>query len=110
MPPPPPPPPTATRCARLTIVSNAFSIIFLFKFINSLFNASRTVSHYGAGCFLVHSNLLFRVPKERSYKRLNWGIESPFFSQTWHFDKIKNTHTGQIKYQEFEQKKCNFSS
>ena len=31
-----------------------------------------------------------------------------FFSQTWHFDKIKNTHTGQIKYQEFEQKNVTF--
>ena len=32
---------------------------------NSLLIASRPVSHYGAGCFLVHSNLLFNVSPKK---------------------------------------------
>ena len=32
--------------------------------------------------------------------------QSPFFGQTLHYEK--NTHTGQIKYQEFEQKNVTF--
>ena len=50
--------------------------------------------------------------KSQTVKSWDRGGEgqSPFFSRTWHFDKIKNTYTAQIKYQEFEQKKCNFSS
>ena len=54
-----------TSCPFNHCIKCLFNHFPIFKFINSLLIASRPVSHYGAGCCLVHSNILFNVfPKK----------------------------------------------